>query len=182
MSGPESPKLQNVAAIPQNEVFRYHLQTYLNTGGDQRYHNRRKKICVTPCYQRLLSHFTLPAGAQVTIIGSGLARDCYLSAKLSTFGGREAIETCTKALNHEAMSREDRTSTLINRGIIHMRAGDQKSAISDYDRALKMNPDKGEAHLNRGAALIYLQDFAAAKVALDRAIDLEQQRFIRSLL
>ena len=56
-----------------------------------------------------------------------------------------------------------------------MRAGDQKSAISDYDRALKMNPDKGEAHLNRGAALIYLQDFVAAKVALDRAIDLESR-------
>lgn len=116
--------------------------------------------------------FGMSANAQVTVIGSGLARDCYLAAKVSTFDSRESIEGCTKALNHEVLSREDRLSTLINRGILYMRRGNQAQAMQDYDQALRINPNKAEAHLNRGAALIYLEEFAQARDALDRSIEL----------
>lgn len=118
----------------------------------------------------------LPASGQVTVIGSGLARDCYLATETSLSAERESIETCTKALSHEVMTRSDRVSTLVNRGILHMRNKSFDDAAGDFQRAIRINDESGEAHLNLGALLIYQKDFAAAKASLDRAIELKSSK------
>jgi len=95
-----------------------------------------------------------PAGAAITILGGGLARDCYLSAETKRDTGN-ALATCDRALSEEPLSRRDRAATLVNRGIIHMQARDLDRAIADYDLAIRSDPRIGEAHVNRGIALLH---------------------------
>ena len=39
-----------------------------------------------------------------------------------------------------------------NRGVVYDELGDQRQAISDYDRAIEINPDYAKAYFNRGIA------------------------------
>ena len=114
----------------------------------------------------------LPAKAQVTVLGSGLARDCYLSVLSNRNVTRDVLNTCTKALQHENLARLDKAGTYVNRGILYMRNGNYNAALEDYDRALRLLPDLGEAYLNRGAAFIYMDEHEDAVTALNRAIEL----------
>ncbi|MEM6946835.1 MAG: tetratricopeptide repeat protein [Pseudomonadota bacterium] len=81
--------------------------------------------------------------------------------------------TCTRALESETMTRVNRAATYVNRGIIRMRAGRHAAALRDYERAIGLQDELGEAFLNKGAAHILMGDHGAAVVALDRAIDLD---------
>lgn len=112
------------------------------------------------------------ANAQVLVIGSGLAKDCYTAAETLRITAREGLESCSKALSHEMLSQNDRMSTLINRGILYMRNGNYKLAMDDYQAALEIDDMKGETYLNIGAAHIYQEEYAEAKTALNKAIEL----------
>ena len=46
------------------------------------------------------------------------------------------------------------------------------SAIEDYDMALKLYPEMGEAYFNRGLVLIYLKDKEKGCIDLSRAGEL----------
>lgn len=120
----------------------------------------------------LLTGLTMSANAQVLVLGSGLAKDCYEAAETVRLTPKSSIETCSKALDHEVLSKNDRMSTLINRGILYMRNGEYTQAMADYEDALKINPNKGETFLNIGAAHIYREEYAEAKDAIDKAIEL----------
>jgi tetratricopeptide (TPR) repeat protein len=96
-----------------------------------------------------------PASAAITILGGGLGRGCYEAAEFNR-ETRFSLELCTRALNEEALSRRDRAATHVNRGIIYMRARDLAAALADYDRALAIDPGLGEAHVNRGIALLHM--------------------------
>ncbi len=112
-----------------------------------------------------------PAAAQALVIGGGIARECYQTIQSGTNRLNEADRLCTKALQTETMTRENRAATYVNRGIARMRDGRHDQAIADYDRALELVPDLGAAFLNKGAAHIYLREFAVALPLLDRAIE-----------
>lgn len=113
------------------------------------------------------------ANAQVIVFGSGLGRECYEAAETSRLTAYDAIDICTNALTQQTMTRGDRVSTLVNRGILYMRNGNFRRAMTDYNNALEMDPENGEAYLNIGAAYIYEQDYLPAIDALNRAIELE---------
>ena len=119
------------------------------------------------------SALSFSANAQVVVYGSGLGRQCYEAAETSRMTARAAIGVCTNALTEGTMTRQDRVSTLVNRGILYMREGEFETAMADYNQALEMDPDNAEAFLNMGAAYIYEQDYAPAIEVLDRAIELE---------
>lgn len=126
----------------------------------------------------LAAALVLPAGiasAQAIVIGGGLAKDCYESTarNASNFVSTERI--CTRALEEETMTLSNRAATYVNRGILRMRNGQIDAALADYDRALSLNESLGAAYLNRGAALIIADDFAAALEALNQAIELGAQ-------
>ncbi len=118
----------------------------------------------------LVQSFTPIAAAATLVIGGGFAQSCYqqTEAGLKSPSSVEAI--CTRALEDEAMSRNDRAATLNNRGIVRMRGGDIKTALDDFDRALRLREDLGDAWLNRGAALIRDGQYALAIEALDKAV------------
>lgn len=113
------------------------------------------------------------ASAQVFVVGGGLAAECFELAKRGTYSYRSADETCSRALREETLSRKNRASTLVNRGVIRMREGDYEEALDDYAQAIDMQPELGAAYLNQGAAYIYLRDYSAALGPLNRAIELD---------
>lgn len=121
----------------------------------------------------IMAGFALPAAGQAIVIGGGLAKDCYESVEAGTGQTRQVEQTCTRALTEETMTRANRAATYVNRGIVRMRDGRHDAALSDYDRALRIEPELGAAYLNRGAALIHQKRFEEALAALDRAIELE---------
>ena len=119
-----------------------------------------------------VSAFLAPqALAQAIVLGGGMGKECYMSAKFGT-SERAGINTCTLALDTPLTPR-DRTSTLVNRGILYMRNGQYELAVSDYERALKLSPDSAEAYLNLGAALIYQESYGDALDALNTSIGLD---------
>jgi tetratricopeptide (TPR) repeat protein len=101
-----------------------------------------------------LAAVAVPGHAAVTLIGSGLGRDCFEAADRRQ-EARSAIETCTRALDEETLTRRDRAATLVNRGIIRMQAKNLEGALADYEAALKVDDNLAEAHVNRGIALLH---------------------------
>ncbi|MEO1643148.1 MAG: tetratricopeptide repeat protein [Pseudomonadota bacterium] len=115
---------------------------------------------------------SLPATAQVFVIGNGLGAECYGKTARQVSNFIDAETTCTRALREESMNRENRAKTYTNRGVLRMRAGRYDQALSDYSEAIRLRPELGEAWLNQGAAHIYKDDFGPALQSLNTAIDL----------
>jgi len=113
------------------------------------------------------------ASAQVFVIGKGLGGECFQKTKNRYSNFRNAEQVCTRALREQAMSRENRAATYVNRGVLRMREVQYDDALADYAKALDLQPDMGAAYLNAGAAHIYRKDFDTALASLNRAIELE---------
>lgn len=112
------------------------------------------------------------ASAQVSVIGGGIAEDCYEAALYSRMSPQQGEKICTKAIEVETMKLENRAATYTNRGVLRMRAGKYDSALADYDTAKKLKPELGAIWLNEGAAHIFRKDYATALTSLDKAIEL----------
>lgn len=106
-----------------------------------------------------------PAGAAVTVIGSSSARMCYEAAESSGAPTRDALQNCDVALAGEAATQYDIVATHVNRGILRSRLGDTQGALTDFDTALRLDPNQPEAYLNKGVVLIR-QDHADAALPL----------------
>lgn len=126
----------------------------------------------TVVFAAILAGLAPAAAAQVTVIGGGLARDCYEAAKFGLMPEASAEALCTKALEHEALNISNRAATYTNRGVLRMRQGKLEPALSDYSASKRISPDSGPTWLNEGAAYILQQDYPSAIVSLDRAIEL----------
>ena len=114
-----------------------------------------------------------PASAQVTVIGGGLAEDCYLAVKMGTQAEQQIEQLCSRALEQETMTRKNRAATYANRGIIRMRMEAFDRASSDFDRATRLKEDFGDVLVNKGALLFYMGDYEGSIIALDRALELD---------
>jgi tetratricopeptide (TPR) repeat protein len=106
-----------------------------------------------------------------SVIGGGDARACYDAAsKGRTDLG--ALLDCDSAIGGQELSARDRAATVVNRGVIHLLRRDAAKALADFDRAIAWRPELGEAHVNRGAALILAGDFAGAVASINRGLEL----------
>jgi tetratricopeptide (TPR) repeat protein len=97
------------------------------------------------------------AGAEVTIIGNGLAAECSTAAtgvanNLPT--RREAESTCTLAIEGEPLSPHEAAATYVNRGVLYLSDHAIADARRDFEQALRIEPNLPEALVDRGAALI----------------------------
>ena len=121
----------------------------------------------------LASALLAPAASaqlSVTTIGATNAQACYEDAR----GMTSDAARCDEALEEDALSPKDRQATLVNRGIIHNRAGRYEKALADFDAALDRDPALAEAWLNRGNTLLLTGRADAAienyQAALDNGI------------
>lgn len=115
------------------------------------------------------------AKAQVLVIGSKAGKACYTAALHSQTKPFTRETPCTDAIKSRTLDNRDLAATYINRGIVRMRNQKIEGALSDYEEALKLRPNKGAIYLNRGAAHIAAGDYAKAIPDLKKALDLDTQ-------
>lgn len=124
----------------------------------------------------LLAASSVPALGAVTVIGSSSARLCFEAADSPLTPRLRDIEYCDTAFSEEALSHHDTVATHVNRGILKLRRGNVDDAIADFDRAMALDPDQPEAYLNKGAALIRLENPAEALGLFTAALEYRTTR------
>ncbi len=122
-------------------------------------------ICVT-----LTAPSAALAQGAVTVIGGGLGQACYEAAETGRLPSIQALEICNLALQQERLSRRDKAATHTNRGILHMRSGNNTKALRDYQKSLDLMPDLKEAKVNLGAAFYNLKRYPEALAALNEGV------------
>jgi tetratricopeptide (TPR) repeat protein len=122
----------------------------------------------------LVSPAAIAQGA-VTVIGGGLGQACYEAAEDQRVAPQKAMEICNLALTNETLKRRDKAATYTNRGILHMRAGNNTKAMWDYENSLRLMPDLKEAKVNLGAALYNLARYPEALAALNEGVGSESE-------
>ncbi len=110
------------------------------------------------------------ASASVLVLGEGLAPACSRAA-FKGRADRSSVETCSRALDG-ALTTRDRAGTLVNRGVMLMRGKAYDQAARDFDEAIRLTPDLGEAFVNRGVLRMADRDYAGALAEIDRGIAL----------
>ncbi len=113
------------------------------------------------------------AQGAITVIGGGLAQSCYEAVEFGRVHLTRAVEICDIALQQERLKPRDKAATYTNRGILHMRAGNNTRAMWDYQRGLETMPSLQEAKVNLGAALYNLKRYPEALKALNEGIGTE---------
>lgn len=121
------------------------------------------------------------ATAQILVLGSGPAEQCYKSAKLGDKGSQSAIRTCEEALAKHDISLKDTAATHVNVGVLYMRRKDNKNAQYHFEKALKIRPAMAEIYINYGASLIQIGNFDKALTALNKSIELETTKLPEAL-
>lgn len=111
------------------------------------------------------------AEGAVTVLGGGLAGQCSEAALRGEDDPRYE-EICTLALDTEFLPLRDRAGTYVNRGVFKLRRASYVDAAQDFSYAAKLQPDMGEAYVNRGAAFIGQKRYAEGLPDLNRALEL----------
>ena len=106
----------------------------------------------------LLAASAVPAVGAVTVIGNSSARMCFEAADSPIMPTFRDLDYCDNAFSEGALSRHDTVATHVNRGILRLRRNQIDSAIADFDAAIAIDPNQPEAYLNKGAALIRLNN------------------------
>jgi Tfp pilus assembly protein PilF len=130
----------------------------------------RFRLGISICIAVAASQVAAFAQGAVTVIGGGLAQACYEAAESGRVAPQQAIDTCDLAITSENLRRRDKAATYTNRGILHMRNGNNTRAMWDYERSISMMPDLKEAKVNLGAALYNLRRYPEALVALNEGV------------
>lgn len=112
-----------------------------------------------------------PASGAALILGAGLATVCSKAA-IAGKADVKSIETCTLALETQAMGPRDRAGTFVNRGVLKLRRGNYDDARIDFAEALRLSPDLGEAHVNWGASLIAEKRYGEGLSEIERGLKL----------
>ncbi|WP_265562989.1 tetratricopeptide repeat protein [Sphingomicrobium arenosum] len=115
------------------------------------------------------------ASAGKITLGGSQAESCYLAAEAGSSGAQD-LQTCDRALVEDALSREDKASTHVNRGIILMNRADYAAAGRDFARALEIEPDQADAYLNAAILAMHEEDAARAVQLSTRSIELEPMK------
>jgi Tfp pilus assembly protein PilF len=130
----------------------------------------RFRLVISACIAVAAGHGTASAQGAVTVIGGGLAQACYEAAETGEIALQQAIDICDRAITGETLRRRDKAATYTNRGILHMRNGNNTRALWDYQRSISMMPELKEAKVNLGAALYNLKRYGEALDALNEGV------------
>lgn len=112
-----------------------------------------------------------PASSASLVLGAGLATVCSKAA-LAGRNDLKSIDTCTTAIETQAMGPRDRAGTFVNRGILKLRRASYDEARTDFANALRLEPNLGEAYVNWGASLIAENKYAEGLSEIDRGMAL----------
>ena len=122
--------------------------------------------------------------AAVVVLGGGMAEECYKAARAAVNGlenvdvtgsrlGMDPVEVCTLALTGEMLGGRALAGTYTNRGVLLFVGNSFQSALQNFDRAISIDDDIAEAHVNRGAALVALKQWEEGLDALNTGLAME---------
>jgi tetratricopeptide (TPR) repeat protein len=111
------------------------------------------------------------AQASEAVVGDDSTHGCF-EASTSKRTDIEAVQVCDLALMGDVLTPEERGGALVNRGVIRMRRNELSAAEHDFDTAIPLLPNSGEARFNRGAVYIGEKRYKEAVADLDKAIEL----------
>jgi tetratricopeptide (TPR) repeat protein len=111
------------------------------------------------------------AAARTQIGGATGASRCHRAIEMGIVSD-DALHQCTRAIEQERLVRADLIAAYNNRGVMHLRRGEGGQALADFDAAIGIDPQVGEAHLNRGAALMMVGRPGPAVAAITEALSL----------
>lgn len=114
---------------------------------------------------------TSPVAGSTLVIGGGLAHECSDAAMKGRSDDR-AVLACTSALELENLSFRDRARTYVNRGVLQMRQHQFAAARADFDEASSIDPNLGEAYVNRGATFVGEERYREGVEQIDRGLAL----------
>jgi tetratricopeptide (TPR) repeat protein len=106
----------------------------------------------------------------LVVTGNPDANDCYLATMLPNMAAHASISSCNIALNTRRVTRAQRASILVNRGILYNHMGEYASAFDDFDAAIELIANFPEAYINRGNAYFYTGHVDLAIADYNRAI------------
>jgi len=109
------------------------------------------------------------AGASDLIIGGGSAQECSDAAEKGRTDDR-AVLACTTALEVETLNFRDRARTYVNRGVLQMRQRQFGAARADFDQASAIDPNLGEAYVNRGATFVGEERYREGVEQIDKGL------------
>ena len=123
-----------------------------------------------------LGVFSAPiAQAAVTVFGDGHAQMCALAAQRVEKGlapDPAAFQACDQALTSENLTSRDFAGTYVNRGILYIARAAYSDAKQDFDSAISIMPDLGEAYTDRGAVLLALRRYSEAIAEINHGLAL----------
>ncbi len=103
------------------------------------------------------------AAGSVTRFGTKLAHSCFAAAEEHR-RSLAGLRVCDAALTEEVLNEVDRAATHVNRGILRVLMEDFDRAKQDYDVAIRMQPQLGEAYVNRG--MMYVRQAGKEQAAI----------------
>ena len=74
---------------------------------------------------------------------------------------RQGIGWCDTALADPVMNH--RAALLMDRGVVRVRLGDNAGALADYNAAIALNPQLGDAYVSRAGVLIAMKRYDEAR-------------------
>ena len=83
---------------------------------------------------------------------------------------QQSVEHLSTALKRTDLSKEDKASILINRGVAYWRLGKPNLAIQDFNTAITLFPENAAIYNNRGNVLLDLGFPTEALKDYNRAI------------
>jgi tetratricopeptide (TPR) repeat protein len=111
------------------------------------------------------------AGASDFVIGGGSAKECSDAAEKGRMDNR-AVLACTTALEVETLNFRDRARTYVNRGVLQMRQRQFGAARADFDQASTVDPNLGEAYVNRGATFVGEERYREGVEQIDKGLSM----------
>ena len=122
----------------------------------------------------LLGAIGLSASAQAQVvitIGNGRAHQCFVHAKTGN-QPRQGVAICNQALDLDTLNKQDRAGTYDNRGVVLNILDRTEEAREDFNKAIALDPNLGDAYVNLGAMLIKQGRHEEALGQINKGIDL----------
>lgn len=127
----------------------------------------------------LLGAANAHAQAITVISNSSDARDCYFAAATAATkmaSSQNDLATCTRALEHENLTRTDKARTFINRGIVQAALERYQQALADYNASTALVPNIPEAFVSRGNLWYLAEKYERAADEYTKAMQMDFSR------
>jgi tetratricopeptide (TPR) repeat protein len=111
------------------------------------------------------------AGADTIVVSETSATTCAKAASLG-LADADSLRVCDDAIRNGALGGHDLVATYVNRGSVSMNRRDYVGARADFEQAIKLDPDAGEAWLDRGAIDVLEHRYRDAIADTSKSIDL----------